>query len=424
MSRTRERRLLAGMRSRVATAGALAILAEAGLAGAQGIVPGDPAPSAYTLPYGFEPSVQLRTYLFNARSSSGAPSEAWALGGWAGVRSPWFGDRFQFGIVGYTSQPLYAPADKPGSKLLLPDQDAINVLGEAFVAARFAGQTLTAYRQLLDRPFLNSYDSRMAPNTFEAYTLSGALDGFTYTGGYVTKIKIRDSDSYVWMSNTAGGKGSQQGLAFAGGTYAFAGTGYIKADEQFTIDVFNTFFVEARVPIVYDERTSFGLAAQYFPQRSVGAAQLGTFSTWGAGLQGTGNYGPFGAKVSWTRTGRGYDTLYPFGEHPSFLALMQVKFNTAGEDAWGVEASVDFASLGVPGITASAVYASGRNAIDAATGAPLPDQNETNVRVDYAFAKGSSLNGLVFTFRYSWLRQEGSPLAPELRAILNYAVPF
>lgn len=82
---------------------------------------------------------------------------------------------------------------------------------------------------------------------------------------------------------------------------------------------------------------------------------------------------------------------------------------------------MDFASLGAPGLTGSAVYASGRALVDAAT---LPNQNETDVGVNYAFGKGSSLSGLVFTFRYSWLRQTGSPLAPELRAIINYAVPF
>ena len=140
---------------------------------AQGINPGDPAKDAYTLPGGFEPVVQLRTYYFDQESLTGVPSAAWALGGWAGLRSPWWGDLFQVGIVGYTSQKLYGPADKDGTKLLATGQEPITVLGEAFGAVRILGQTLTAYRQLVNRPFINPQDSRMVPNTFEAYTLTG-----------------------------------------------------------------------------------------------------------------------------------------------------------------------------------------------------------------------------------------------------------
>jgi hypothetical protein len=44
--------------------------------------------------------------------------------------------------------------------------------------------------------------------------------------------------------------------------------------------------------------------------------------------------------------------------------------------------------------------------------------------MDYAFGKGSPLRGLVATFRYSWLTQPGLPTATDLRAYLNYVVPF
>jgi len=47
------------------------------------------------------------------------------------------------------------------------------------------------------------------------------------------------------------------------------------------------------------------------------------------------------------------------------------------------------------------------------------------VRGDYAFAKGTWAEGLVATFRYSWLHQDGSPQTQtDLRAILNYVVRF
>ena len=47
------------------------------------------------------------------------------------------------------------------------------------------------------------------------------------------------------------------------------------------------------------------------------------------------------------------------------------------------------------------------------------------MRVDYAFAKGTALEGLVATLRSSWLHQSGSPqTAPQVRAYLNYTVRF
>ncbi|HEY6828557.1 MAG TPA: hypothetical protein VI259_16980, partial [Gemmatimonadaceae bacterium] len=146
-----------------------------GAASAQGIWPGDLPKEGTKLPGGIEPVVQLRTFYFDAEKTSGGMSEAWALGGWVGARTPWFGDMFQAAANFYMSEKLYGPDGKGGTKILTSDQSSINTLGEAFGALRFAGQTATAYRQLINRPFINPDDTRMIPNTFEAYTLSGKL---------------------------------------------------------------------------------------------------------------------------------------------------------------------------------------------------------------------------------------------------------
>jgi hypothetical protein len=403
----------------------LVALVLSGVASAQGVYPGDLPKDGYKLPGGVEPIAHLRTYYFDQESTSGKPSEAWALGGWVVFRTPWWGDFFQAGANYYLSEKLYGPAGKGGTKLLTADQDSINVLGEAFAAFRFKGQTFTAYRQLIDRPFINPNDSRMIPNTFEAYTLSGAADDVSYVGGYITKAKLRDTDSFVWMSNAAGGTGDQQGVAFAGVTWKFGQGGTVRFDEQYAIDVFNTLYADVRYPIPLDDRTGLVLGAQYYPQTSVGADQIGSFSTWGYGLQAVVNHGPFGGQFNWTQTGTDYSTQNPFGVHPSYLSLQQVDFNSAGEKAWGVRANVDFAGLGAPGLTAYVFYVSGTDRLANGTGAPLPDRNETDVRVDYAFAKGTLLEGLTATFRYSWLHEDGAAqTGTQLRAYLNYAVRF
>jgi transposase-like protein len=193
--------------------------------------------------------------------------------------------------------------------------------------------------------------------------------------------------------------------------------------QQYVDDVYNTFYVDAELSFDLDERTRLTLGAQYFPQRSVGDAQIGDFSTWGAALQANLAHGPFGAHLSFTRTGTDFATQNPYGDHPSYLNLQQVPFNSAGERAWGLGGSINFANLGVPGLSAAAVYAAGTERVDNATGAPIPDRNETDLRADDRFGKGHLLAGLVATLRYSWLHQDGSPQT-QARVIVNYPLSF
>ena len=216
---------------------AISCMVLAGAAAAQGVAP--PAAGGEKPFGGFEPVLHLRTYYFDQESLTGVPASAWALGGWAGVRSPWWGDMFQLGVVGYTSLKLYGPDDKDGTRLLAPGQETIAIIGEAFGAVRILGQTFTGYRQRINRPFINLQDNRMVPNTFEAYTLTGAASDVSYTGGYITKMKKRDSEHFVWMSDAAGGSnGDHKGTAFAGATWDFVKNGYVRADFQETADVF------------------------------------------------------------------------------------------------------------------------------------------------------------------------------------------
>ena len=391
----------------------------------QGIYPGDAAADAFKLPFDFEPYIRPRTFYKLTETLTDTTQQAWAIGGFAGLRSPWFGDLLQLGVVGYTSQKLYGPAGEGGTLILTQSQGSITALGEAFAALRLAGQTITAYRQLIDRPFINPKDTRMIPNTFEAYTLTGAAGALSYTGGYMTKMKTRASDSFVWASNVAGGTGPQEGVIYAGVTYALPANGYLKLDEVYSIDVFNTFYVEGRYPIAIDDTTRAVLGGQYYPQKSVGGAQIGSYSTWGYGLTAGLTRGALGAQLYYTQTGRGFTTQDPYGDHPSYLNLQQIVFNTAGEKAWAVRVNADFATLGVPGLTATAIYAAGQDRINSSNGTPLPNHTETDVRADYAFAKGTVLEGFVATFRYSWLHQDGAAQTQtDLRAILNYLVRF
>ena len=284
---------------------------------------------------------------------------------------------FQVGVLGYTSQKLYGPDDKDGTRLLMTGQRSFSVLGEAWGAVRFFDQTFTGYRQLINRPYINPQDSRMVPNTFEAYTLSGAASGVSYTGGFIAKMKTRNSDSFDWMSTVAGSKGTHKGVGFAGLTWDFTKNGYVRVDEQYVNDLFNNFYVDAKYPIAIDAQTLLRA------RRAVHGAEVDRQGVHRflldhhAGLQAAISRGPFGAQLYYTQNGKDFDTQNPFGDHASYLNLMHVAFNTAGEKTWAVGGNVNFASLGVPG---SPPRQSMRAATIASTPRPVRDSRSQGDR--------------------------------------------
>src|ERR1043165_2993658 len=119
----------------------------------------------------------LRTYYFDRHKFDGSESEAWAIGGWAGLKTGYFLDHIAFGAPVYTSQPLYAPDDKDGTLLLKPGQEGYTVLGEAYADIRIVKNlNLNIGRKGYDTPFINRNDARMTPNTFEAIVLQGKVE--------------------------------------------------------------------------------------------------------------------------------------------------------------------------------------------------------------------------------------------------------
>src|SRR4029450_5856089 len=51
----------------------------------------------------------LRSFYFDRSDFSGAEKQAWAIGGWLGVKTGYFLDHIAFGATGFTSDPIYAP---------------------------------------------------------------------------------------------------------------------------------------------------------------------------------------------------------------------------------------------------------------------------------------------------------------------------
>ena len=121
-------------------------------------------------------SLQPRLYYRDLHNSSGS-QEAFAAGGALSLTTGWWRDTLQLGVTGYTTQPVFAPNGAGNTGLLRPDGEGLSVLGQAWARVKYGPATATFFRQALQLPFINGNDSRMIPNTFEAYQLeSGTVE--------------------------------------------------------------------------------------------------------------------------------------------------------------------------------------------------------------------------------------------------------
>src|SRR5215468_7930140 len=185
--------------------------------------------------------VQLRSYYLNGGNFNGTRNEAWAGGGSLSYKSGWLFDRLSVGAVLYTSQPFYAPADRDGTLLLEEGQSGYTVLGQLYARVKLLeGIFLNLYRYTYDTPYLSEHDNRMTPNTFEGYTVTGRVGGeggdpaLRFGGGYITKMKGRNDDDFIWMSRAAGAH-VDRGVGVAGahfslGGFSFGGIDYYSED--------------------------------------------------------------------------------------------------------------------------------------------------------------------------------------------------
>ena len=365
-----------------------------------------------------------RTYYLNRQREDNPDSAAWAAGGALAYRTGNYKDRLQLGASLYTSQKLYGPQDKDGTVLLKKRQKSFSVLGEAYARVRLLGtMEFSGYRQQLNLPYVNAHDSRMVPNTFEAYLVRDRdHPRFNYIAGYATKIKRRNETSFIHMSEAAGAASSDEGLSMIGGLYRFSEHMNLGAINYNTRDTLNIFYTEGHAAWDISDELALRLSAQYTDQRSVGDELIGDFDTRVGGARLAASYRNAILSLAWTSTGNGDGIRSPYGGYPGYISLIVEDFNRAGEDAWLVGLSYTFAELGLPGLSAFANYASGDTPGHGTKASP--DQTELDFTVDYRF--GGKLENLWLRARAAFVDQDGPGAvdADDFRVIVNYSVPL
>jgi len=376
--------------------------------------------------------LNLRTYYLYRDNFDDSLNEAWALGGALSYNSGWFLDHFGVGAVLYTSQPLYGPEDRDGTGLLKPGQEGYTVVGQIYGRIRlFKDNFISIYRYEYNTPFINKNDGRMTPNTLEGYTFRGAFGGkegavgFRYGGGYIDKVKLRNSDRFISMSKAAGAE-VKRGVVVGGALFSY-GKFSIGAINYYSEDIINIGYVEAKYTLPVTERLGILLAAQFTDQRSVGEDLLKgySFQTNQVGVKTDVSYGGAILTLGYTRDSRGADLQSPWGGYPGYTSVQVEDFNRAGENALTAKVSYDFTRLGLEGITAYVLFVHGWGRVDPSTKDPVPDENEFDVDLQWR-PSWRFLRGLWFRTRYAVVHQYEGPknYKHEFRVIVNYDFPL
>jgi len=369
-------------------------------------------------------SIKPRTYYLDRDRDTGQDSVGWALGGSVGYQSGWWLDRLQIAGTVYTSQKLYAPDDKDGTLLFKPGPEAFTVLGEANATIRFGGgHGMRVGRQRFELPYLGSHDIRMVPNTFEAVAVGNqSAEGFAYMVGYVDQIKRKNDDEFIPMSEAAGAMDSDDGVVFAGAQYRVADGLLIGAIDQWTADVFNTFFAKVEQPFELGDERSLKAFLQYTDQRSVGAELIGEFRTWLVSGKLEWQTGRWTWRAGASTAGDEKGIQSPYGNPANYLSVIVENFDRAGEDAWLVGVSHDFGRRGPGDLSFFANIVDG-NTPDRGPNAS-PDQTEYDLTVDYRFKEGWS-DSLWLRVRGAYVDQDdraaGSNDFFDFRIIVNYS---
>jgi hypothetical protein len=348
----------------------------------------------------------------------GAVHEAFAAGGAMILTSGWWRDIFQIGIGGYTTQPIATGRDPGGTGLLRNNGDEFSVLGQAWAKLKLGPAMATLFRQEIDLPFINSDDTRMIPNMFEAYRVDvEPVDILRFGFAYVTREKSKTSAEFRPMSEVAGGPGGiDRGTSVAGLLLGKKDETYIGAINELTWDLLNIAYVE--VSRTWEVSDDFQLRGeiQLIDQQSVGDALLGHFATQLYGGTLIASYRSAVLSFAFTSVADGADIRKPFGGTPSFNSIIISDFDRAGENACGIGLSYDFARVGLTGVKLFTDYAHGE----------LPAsrrEDEINATVDYHVDEGP-LKNFWLRLRYAHNWETNRPETQDFRVIINYTFSF
>ena len=329
------------------------------------------------------------------------------------------------GATVYGSYKLNGPENKDGALLLGPGQKDITVLGELYAKFNYAGYWLKLGRQEYDMPFLNRQDSRMIPNTFEGYTFSYFGEEntrFQFGVGYVQRMKKRNSDRFVYMSEAAGVADVKRGTFTGGARYKASDVLSFDAFDVYTPDIINIFYAETVARFKTEKGVGLRVAGQFIHQEGVGDDLLkgSAGSTHALGVKVDVSYSKTVLTLAVTGNNSSEDLISPYGSYGGYNSVTINNYNRAGEYGLRTGLSYNFEQIGLNGLSAFGNYVWGNGAVDSETGENILDWDELDLTFDYRFQE-SWLKGFSIRLRSAFVEEQGGHSSEDYRVIVNYA---
>jgi outer membrane porin, OprD family len=372
-----------------------------------------------------------RTYWFDEDAFDNDTPKALTTGGYLTYQSGFAADFLQLRSVLYTTQPLYEPEDAGDTLNLTEDGDQITTLGQINARMRFAHQELTVGRQLVRTPYINPFDVRMIPLTFEGIVLLPERkdQAFEYIASYLWRYKPRDQAGFMPFSEGLGVE-EAEGVLITGVRRRTKAWNYGVVN-YWIKDTLNTAYGEIDYVLPFgggDGQPSVRISVNDLDQRSVGEDLIAgaPYQTYQASARLIASYRNFVLTGAISRVGDGADIQKPFGFSTAFTSMNLASFNQAGERAYLAGLSYDFLDFGLEGLKFYVGWGRGTDIIDPDSGAPEPNQSELDLRLSYEPHRGR-LQGLRVEVEYVDLHQIDAGPSDNLtqfRTIVNYSVPL
>ena len=273
-------------------------------------------------------------------------------------------------------------------------------------------------------PFLNRNDGRMIPNTFEGYTFSYFGEDnsrFQYGGGYVQRMKRRNSDTFVYMSEAAGVADVKRGTFAGGARFKASEALSFEAFDVYTPDIINIFYGESVARHKTEKGVGLRLAGQFIHQEGVGddLLQWRSGSAYALGIKADISYRKAILTLAVTGNSSSEDLISPYSNYAGYNSVITNNYNRAGENGLRTGLSYDFEEVGLKGLSAFGNYVWGNGAVDSGTGEDIPDWDELDLTLDYRF-QDSWLKGLSIRLRGAFVEEQGERSSEDYRVIVNY----
>lgn len=384
-------------------------------------------------------TLELRNFYMNRdlRDTTAAQQskrEEWAQGFILKAESGFTEGTVGFGLDAYAGLGLKLDSsDERAGTNLLPNafgNEGPDEYSEATGAVKVRlSKTVAKVGGLMPKlPIVSSGDSRLLPQVFTGGMItSQEIDGLTLNGGQLREVNFRNSTDRQDISATnytsAASPRDSDRYNFAGGDYKFnggnttVGLWYGELEDIYDQKLYNLIHVQP----IGDWKLGANLA--YFDSQNNGSRRAGKIDNDLTSLNLWAGLGAHTFRLGYQKvSGHG---AFPFLNEtdPYIVNYIQIlDFTREDEKSWQARYDVNFASYGIPGLTAFVRYVTG-DGFDGVGGASGKEW-ERDVDISYIIQEGL-LKNLGLRWRNAMVRSNASiGDLDENRLIVSYTIPL